>query len=121
MVFCLSGEFLGELLAWDADSKELRRPGTILLVGDLFGKSGLDFSEFVGNVDEVAEERFKDGTVTVGDSCEQSSKAVRRENGSKHHGEVLVMEEGDSTMGGRGTGVKEKRSKFRGGHGKRCV
>ena len=91
------------------------------MVGDQLDKSGLEFSEFLGNVDEVVEERFEDSTISMGDSFEQSSKAVRRGHGSKHHGEVLVMEKRDRAMsGGRGR-AKGKSRKLRGGHGKLCV
>ena len=53
----------------------------------------VELTEFLGNVDEVAKEGFGDGTITMGDSFEQSSKAIRRRNGPIHHCEGLVLEE----------------------------
>ena len=90
-------------------------------MGDQLGQSGLDFSEFLGNVDEVAEERFEDSTISMGDSFEQSSKAVRRGHGSKHHGEVLVMEKRDSAMSGGRSSARGRSGKVQEGHGKLCV
>ena len=51
-VLGLSGKLPGELPAWNADGQQLRWPGAILLMGDQLGQSGLEFSEFLGNIDE---------------------------------------------------------------------